>query len=113
MVYLVPTYKQQLKCVTPSAITVKQWSVDAVESLRGCIECTGWGVFKDAAVDIHEYTESVSDYITFCEDLCIPTKTIKDYHNNKPWFKTYIKHILQAKQEAYKGTDKDKCKQAR
>ena len=61
---------------------------------------------KEAAADIHEYTESVSDY---CEGLCIPTKTIKIYHNNKPWFKTDIKHKLQAKQEAYK----DKYKQTR
>ena len=108
MVYLVPTYKQQLKCVKPTVKTVKQWSLDAVESLRGCFECTDWGVFKEAAADIHEYTESVSDYITFCEGLCIPTRTIKIYHNNKPWFKTDIKHKLQAKQEAYKGNDKDK-----
>ena len=117
MVYQVPTYKQQLKCATPTVITVKQWSLDAVESLRGCFECTDWGVFKEAAADIHEYTEYVSDYITFCEGLFIPTKTIKIYHNNKPWFKTDIKHKqryqTQAKQEAYKGTDKDKHKQAR
>ena len=113
MVYLVPTYKQQLKCVKPTAKSVKQWSLDAVESLRGCFECTDWGVFKEAAADIHEYTESVSDYITFCEGFCIPTKTITIYHNNKPWFKTDSKHKLQAKQEAYKGNDKDKYKQAR
>ena len=112
MVYLVPTYKQQLKCVKPTVKTVKQRSLDAVESLRCCFECTDWGAFKEAAADIHEYTESVSDYITFCEGLCIPTKTIKIYHN-KPWFKTDIKHKLQAKQEADKGNDKDKYKQAR
>ena len=81
--------------------------------LRGCFECSDWGVFKEAATDIHEYTESVSDYITFCEGLCILTKTIKTYHNNKPWFKTDIKHKLQAKQETYKGNDKDKYKQVR
>ena len=27
MVYIVPTYKQQLKCVKPTVKTVKQWSV--------------------------------------------------------------------------------------
>ena len=90
MVYLVPTYKQQLKCVKPTVKTVKQWSLDAVESLLGCFECTDWGVFKEAAADIIEYTETVSEYITFCEGLCIPTKTIKIYHNKKPWFKTII-----------------------
>ena len=47
MVYLVPTNKQQLKCVKPTVKTVKQWSVNATETLCGCIECTDWGVFKE------------------------------------------------------------------
>ena len=102
MVYLVPTYKQQLKCVKPTVKTVKQWSVNAMETLRGCFECTDWAVFKQAAADIDEYTETVSDYITFCEGLCIPTKTITitTQPNDKPWFNTYIKQKLQAKHDA-------------
>ena len=55
-------------------------------------------MFKEAAADIHEYTEAVSDYITFCD---------------KPWFNTYIKQKLQAKHDAYKDNDKDKYKKAR
>ena len=70
-------------------------------------------VFKEAAFDIHEYTETVSDYITFCESLYIPTKKITSYPNEKPWFNTYIKHKLQTKQDAYKDNDKDKYKEAR
>ena len=52
MVYLVPTYKQQLKRVKPTVKTVKQWSMNATETLRGCFECSDWGVFKEAAADI-------------------------------------------------------------
>ena len=33
---------------------------------------------------------------------------ITSYPNDKPWFNTYIKHKLQAKQDAYKDNDKDK-----
>ena len=91
MVYLESTYKQQLKCVKPTVKTVKQWSVNAMETIRGCFECTDWGVFNETATDIHEYTETVGDYITFCEGLCIPTKTTTSYPNDKPWFNTYIK----------------------
>ena len=40
--------------------------------------------------------------------ICIPTKTIRSYHNDKPCSNTYIKHKLQAKQDAYKDNDKDK-----
>ena len=36
MVYLVPNYKQQLKCAKAIVNVVKQWSVNAVEILRGC-----------------------------------------------------------------------------
>ena len=110
IVYQAPTYKQQLKRVKPTVNTVKQWSVNAMETLRSCFECTDLGVFKEAAANIDEYTETVTDYITFCEGLCIPTKTITIYPNDKPWFNTYIKHKLQAKHDAYKDNDKDKYK---
>ena len=92
---------------------MKQWSVNAMETLRGCFECTDWGVFKEAATDIHEYTDTVSDCITFCEGLCIPTKILTSDPNDKPWFNTDIKHKLQAKQDAYKDNDKGKYKNAR
>ena len=78
--------------------TVKQWSVIAVETFSGWFECTDWGVFKETATDIHEYTETVGDYITFCEGVCIPTKTMTSYAIDKPWFNTDIIHKLQAKQ---------------
>ena len=70
-------------------------------------------VFKEAATDIREYTDTVCDYITFCEGLCIPKKPITSYPNDKPWFNTYIKQKLQAKQDAYKGNDKAKYKKTR
>ena len=38
MVHLVPTYKQQLKRVKPTVKTVKEWSENAVETLRCCYE---------------------------------------------------------------------------
>ena len=86
---------------------------DSYQDLPLDFECPDWGVFKETATDIHEYTETVSDYITFCEGLCIPTKTITSNPNDKPRFNTYIKHKLQAKQDAYKENDKDKYKKAR
>ena len=61
------------------------------------------GCVKEATTDIHEYTETV----------CIPTKTITSYPNDKPWLNTYIKLKLNAKQDAFKDNDKDKYKKAR
>ena len=70
-------------------------------------------MFKLGATDIHEYTETVSNYIAFCEGLCIPTKTKTSYPNDNHWFTTDIKHYLHAKLDAYKDNDKDKYKKAR
>jgi hypothetical protein len=59
-------------------------------------------VFREAAVDIDEYTDTVTSYISFCEQLCVPSKTITIYGNNKPWFRNSIRAKLDAKNEAYK-----------
>ncbi|KAK2183222.1 hypothetical protein NP493_319g00012 [Ridgeia piscesae] len=40
-------------------------------------------------------------------------RTISSYPNDKPWFNIYIKHKLQAKQDAYKDNSKNKYKKAR
>ena len=45
----------QMKHDKPTVKTVKQLSVNAMDTLRG-FERTEWGVFKKAAIDIHEYT---------------------------------------------------------
>ena len=50
------------------------------------------GVIEEAATDILEHTGTVSDYITFCEGLCIPTKTTKSYTNEN----TLIQYMYEA-----------------
>ena len=101
MVLLLPTYRQQLKTVKPVKKSICKWDDQSVAALQGCLECTDWSVFKETATDIDEYTDSVTSYISFCEQLCIPTKTVTIYGNNKPWFKTSIKNKLVAKDKAY------------
>ena len=39
----------------------------------------------DSCDNIHDATDVRSDYITVCEDMIIPKKTVKVYLNNKPW----------------------------
>ncbi len=34
-----------------------------------------WSVFEAAATDLDELTETVPFYISFCNDMCIPTRT--------------------------------------
>ncbi len=51
--------------------------------------------------------------ISFCEDLCIPTRTHLTYNNDKPWFTAELRQVRQAKQDAYRNGDKILYKQAK
>ena len=82
--------------------TVRQWADASVNNSRGCFECTDWQVFDSG--DLDEYSETVT---TFCEDLCLPTKTVTQYPNNKPWFDSRLRAKLRAKDEAYKTRNTD------
>jgi len=75
LVHLIPTYRQKLKSAKPVAKTVKRWTTETERALQACFEWTDWSVFEAAATDLDELTETVTSYISFCEDLCIPTKT--------------------------------------
>ena len=100
MLLLIPTYKQKLKSIKPTLKSVRSWSTDAVERLKDCLACTNWDVFR-AAGDLNDYTDTVTSYIHFCEQLCIPTKTVKLYNNNKPWFTKEIQQLRKEKNSAY------------
>ncbi len=34
----------------------------------GCLECTDWELFKSVCTDLDDLTETVTNYIVFCED---------------------------------------------
>ncbi len=63
---------------------VQVWSEDSSLALQGCIDCTDRSVFQDASESIDELTEVVCDYVSFCTDMIIPNKTVRDFPNNKP-----------------------------
>ncbi len=63
-------------------------------------------VFEATATDLDELTETVTSYISFCEDICIPTRTFLSFNNDKPWFTGKLKQLRQAKEDAYRSGDK-------
>ncbi len=65
-------------------------------------DLTDWTVFEAAATDLDELTETVTSYISFCEDMCIPTRTHLTYNNDKPWFTAKLRQLRQAKEYAYR-----------
>lgn len=81
--------------------------------LQACFDCTDWSVFEAAASDLDELTDTVTSYISFCEDMCVQTKTFCTFNNNKPWFTAELRRLRQDKEEAYRSGDRDLYKQAR
>ncbi len=106
LVHLIPTYRQKLKSSKPVLRTVKRWTNEAEQDLKACFDLTDWSVFEATATDLDELTETVTSYISFCEDICIPTRTFLSFNNDKPWFTGKLKQLRQAKEDAYRSGDK-------
>ncbi|KAL0188176.1 hypothetical protein M9458_015275, partial [Cirrhinus mrigala] len=113
LVHLIPSYRQKLKSAKPAVKTVKRWTNETERVLQACFELTDWSVFEAAANDLDELTETVTSYISFCEDMCIPTRTYLTYNNDKPWFTAKLRQLRQAKEDAYRYGDKVLYKQAK
>lgn len=105
-VQLLPIYRPLFKREKPHTKEVKRWSDDSTARLQGCFDCTDWEVFKDSCVHIDELTDVVCSYITFCEDMIVPTRKFKVFSNTKPWMTKSVKLSLQNKQLAYRQGDR-------
>jgi len=113
LVHLIPTYRQKLKSAKSVLRTVKRWTTETKWILQAFFDLTDWNVFEAAANDLDELTETVTSYISFCEDMCIPTRTHLTYNNDKPWFTAKLRKLLQAKENAYRKGDIVLYKQAK
>ena len=85
---------------------VKIWSTENVEQLQGCYECTDWNVFIDSSADVHEATDVISSYVTFCEEMITPQKIVKIYPNNKPWISKSLNQTINEKKAAIGRTER-------
>ena len=53
LVQLIPKYKPLLQRESIVTRTIKEWSADAVQNLKGSLDCTDWDVFVDSASDVN------------------------------------------------------------
>ncbi|KAI3355093.1 hypothetical protein L3Q82_017866 [Scortum barcoo] len=82
--------------------TVKKWSEEAEEALKDCFNTTLWDVFSDAhGEDIDSLTHCLTDYINFCVENTVPTRTVRSFSNSKPWITPDIKALLKEKRRAF------------
>ena len=100
-VQLIPKYRQKVRRVKPVKRDVAVWSDASIAELQGCFECTDWDVFFGPDESIDFVTDVISDYIKFCKDLYIPTKTVKTFSNNKPWMTSALKQTINEKKRAF------------
>lgn len=104
---LIPKYKQKVKTAQPITQLRTHWDNTAVESLQNCFETTDWNVFRDLDTDIHQYTDTVTDYIKFCETTCIPTTAKTTYPNSNAWYNKQVSRMIKAKDRAYRNRSND------
>ncbi|KAK0137684.1 hypothetical protein N1851_026114 [Merluccius polli] len=104
-VELLPAYVPVICRTRPTTKTVQVWSEEASSTLQDCFEHTDWGVFKEAS-DLETYTTSVLDYVQFCTDAVLPTKTIKVFPNQKPWMDSTVRSLLRARDTAFRSGDR-------
>ncbi len=69
------------------------------------------GLFSKLLQTIWTSSQRLTSYISFCEDMCIPTRTHLTYNNDKPWFTAKLRQLRQAKEDAYRKGDKVLYKQ--
>ncbi|KAI3367057.1 hypothetical protein L3Q82_009688 [Scortum barcoo] len=90
---------------------LKKWSEEAEEALKDCFNTTLWDVFSDAhGEDIDSLTHCLTDYINFCVENTVPTRTVQSFSNSKPWITPDIKALLKEKRRAFVSGNKEELK---
>lgn len=113
LVFLQPLYTPRVRRDPVTKITVKKFSPEVDEVMRDCLASTDWSVFQQSwGEDIDGLAHCYSDYLNFCEDIVVPTKTVHCFPNNKPWITSNVKALLNNKKRAFKEGDQEKMKQA-
>ena len=76
--------------------------------LQGCFEATDWdSLCEPHGDDISAVTECVTDYISFCLDNTIPTRTVRCFPSYKPWTTSDLKELLNKKKGASREGDRE------
>lgn len=62
---------------------------------------------------LDEYADTVTLYISFCEDVCLPKKSIVRYNSGKLWLIKELRVFRLAKDHACKIGNKEECRIAK
>ena len=73
MIELLPIYKPRIKTMPVERKKIKVWDEPGCERLRACFDITDWDVFYDSCAELDELCDVITDYVKFCEDVCLET----------------------------------------
>ncbi|KAI4896149.1 hypothetical protein NFI96_004230 [Prochilodus magdalenae] len=111
------SYRPLIRRAKTDRKQVKTWPPGAVSALQDCFEHTDWKIFKEAAtsgdsINLEEYTESVTGYIS----KCIDDVTVSKVHHIPPQPETMDCRGARAagtRDKAFKSGDKASLRTAR
>ncbi|TWW59246.1 hypothetical protein D4764_06G0007760, partial [Takifugu flavidus] len=66
--------------------------------------------FNAHGEDIENLTKCITDYIDFCVENTVPTRTVRSFSNSKPWITRDMKALLKEKKRAFVSGDKEELK---
>lgn len=94
VVHLLPKYRQKLKTQKPAKKIVQVWNNEATEKLQTCFQISDWDVFFEASDNLNGIADTINDYVVFCQNLHVQSKTVRIYPNNKPWITRQLRAIV-------------------
>ena len=111
MVRLTPKYIPVVKRIPATTREVQCWSEEVEERLRFELETTDWDFFfREHGEDVDGLCQVITDYISFCERVCVPTKRVRCFSNNKPWMTKEIINLLKKKKDLFHAGDQEGVK---
>ncbi|KAI4898320.1 hypothetical protein NFI96_008172 [Prochilodus magdalenae] len=103
LVFLQPQYKPLVLRQPTTTRSFRVWSPEAEEALKDCYDTTDWSMLLHPhGEDIEGVTHCVTDYLNFCMDVAVPTKTVRCFPNNKPWITSDVKYFLNQKMRSFR-----------
>ncbi|ELU03167.1 hypothetical protein CAPTEDRAFT_198356 [Capitella teleta] len=105
-----PTYVRKLNAQKARKKTISVWNDDVAARLSGCFASTDLDMFVRNCSDINELSDTVTDYIKFCEEMIIEKKTIKIYPNNKPWITREVIEAARRKHQLWVSGNRHEAK---
>ncbi|RXN29760.1 RNA-directed DNA polymerase from mobile element jockey [Labeo rohita] len=111
LVNLLPVYTPVVKQQSPQGKEVMIWTEEASEQLRDCFNITDWDVLcSPHGEDVDSLIHCVTDYIHFCVENTVPSRTVWCFPNNKPWVTSELKALLNEKKRAFLSEDKEELR---